>query len=104
MIAHNANLDLPDGIGDTPLSIAIDENNLDMVELLVENGASTNIHDAHGETPFQKAILRKHIDIIKYFMDNGDDLSSRTKNPRYTIIELPLKENQIDIMKNLIFH
>ena len=55
-------------------------------------------------TPFQKAISRKYIDIIKYFMDNEADLSFRTKNPRYTVIELSLKESEFDIMKKLIFH
>ena len=103
LIANNANLDLKDGVGITPLSTAIIQNNLDMVKLLVENGASTNIHN-NGVTPFQKAINKKHIDIINFFMENGAKLSSRTKNHRYSAIELALKNGkQIAIMKNLIF-
>ena len=86
-----------------PLSKASLQNNLEIVKLLVENGAKINSNDVSGWTPFQNAIKEKHLEVIHFLMDNGADLKIRTKQFKNNAIELALKGGEINIVKKLIY-
>ena len=103
LIANGANIDLCNGFGISPLSIAVYRNKLDVVKFLVQNGASININDGDGRTPFQNAVVEEHMEIITYLMENGADIQRRTNYFRHNSIELALKKNQINIMKKISF-
>ena len=99
LIANGAIIDLRNGGGNSPLS----RNNLEIVRLLVENGVKINSNYVKGKTPFQRAIKEKHLEIIDFLMENGADLKIRTKNSKNNAIELALKEDEINIVKKLIY-
>ena len=103
LIANGANIDLCNGAGNSPLSKAILQKNLEIVKLLVENGAKINSNYVRGMTPFQNAIKEKHLEVINFLMDNGADLKIRTKHFKNDAIELALKEGEINIVKKLIY-
>ena len=79
------------------------KNNLDIVKVLVENGASINTHDGCGGTPFHYAVSEKHIEIVTYFMESGADLKLKTKHFKNNSIELALRCNSINTLKKLVY-
>ena len=58
----------------TPLMIAAWQGSLDLVQLLVENGACINQQDrGNGFTALIKAAFRNHADVVRYLLDAGAD-------------------------------
>ena len=110
---NGANLNLIDTVGWTPLTYAIEDpdnieelekENIEIVKLLVENGANMNIYDGSGATAFQEAIMQKRKKILKFCLDNGANLTMRTLYKRNNALELAMKDNHVDILKQLIIH
>lgn len=64
----NINIHERDQYQNTPLHIAADEENLEIVKLLVENGANVNLQNIYGETPYY---LTHNDDIRDYLIANG---------------------------------
>ena len=103
---NGANLNLiytADGL--TPLTYAIEDSddveefekdNIEMFQLLVENGANMNA--------FQESIMQKRKKILKFCLDNGANLAMRTVYKRNNALELAMKDNHVDILKQLIIH
>ena len=61
---------------DYPLNVAVEEDNIDMVKLLVEAGADVNCND--GSTPLQSAYFLKPnswYQISCYLIENGADIN-----------------------------
>ncbi len=56
---------------DKCVNIAVNNNNIDMVKLLLDNGANVNNKEA-----FEEALKSNHDDIVKYFVRNGFDLNT----------------------------
>lgn len=58
----------------TPLMIAAWQGSLDIVKLLVENGACINQQDrGNGFTALIKATFRNHADVVRYLLEAGAD-------------------------------
>lgn len=58
----------------TPLMIAAWQGSLDLVQLLVENGACINQQDrGNGFTALIKAAYRNHADVVRYLLEVGAD-------------------------------
>ena len=56
LLAHGANSDLPDRLGkSTPLHVAVERNNLQASQRLIEGGADPNARDRAGYTPLYLA-------------------------------------------------
>ena len=111
LLTNGANLNLIDTSGWTPLTYAIDDpdnvealekDNIEIVKLLVENGANINIYGGFGATAFQEATMLKRKKILKFCLDNGANLAMRTVYKSLNALELAMKENHIDILKQLI--
>jgi ankyrin repeat protein len=43
---------------------------LDVIDMLIENGASLNTQTVNGETPFSLALKENQIDVLHKFVDN----------------------------------
>ena len=96
----NLNHKLPNGL--SPLSKAVKRDNLVIVKLLVENGAEMNIHDRNGATPFQNAVIDNSMAIVKFFRENGASLVMRTVTFKNNAVELAMKNDHTDILKQLV--
>lgn len=57
--------------GDTPLHIATQNEYLEVVDLLLKNGADFNIVDSKNKTPIMLAIRSKNIPLLKVFVYHG---------------------------------
>ncbi len=77
--------------GATPLTYAIDQFSIELVELLLEYDADPNMPDSWGFTPLMRAATLLHrskeqlesaLVIIKLLLESGADIDAQKKNPR----------------------
>lgn len=61
----------------TPLKIAVDTNNFEIVNLLVTSGANVNLEDAGWVSPLRMAVENENEKICKYLLENGANPNSQ---------------------------
>lgn len=68
-----------DNAGNTALHEAALQGHIEIVELLIENGADVNIKsiEMFGDTPLIDASANGHLDVVKYLLKNGADPTIR---------------------------
>ncbi|XP_053596003.1 serine/threonine-protein kinase TNNI3K-like [Microplitis demolitor] len=66
-------------IGITPLHIAIERDQIRMVELLCRKNVNTNLESINRGTPLVYAILKERIDMVKILVKNGADVNKISK-------------------------
>jgi len=59
----------------TPLMVACETNHLEIVKLLLENGADLHYVDKYGRNALLRAIDFTNVDIIKYLLEKGADIN-----------------------------
>jgi len=69
----------PNKWGNTPLHIAEEYNNINIIKFLVANGADVNAIGRFGNTPLYNAAINGHIEIVKYLVSQGADVNARNK-------------------------
>ena len=71
LIKHRADVDATDNDGRTPIFFAIEAENLDLVKLLLSNGARVNLLDKEGISPLDTAnsTLAKAVQKIQSIVD-----------------------------------
>jgi ankyrin repeat protein len=81
----------------------LDFHDLNMIKLLVENGAMINIYGVAIISPLIIATRNNDTDIVKYLIDNGANLNIRT-----VVGATPFKyaaiNNNLDLMKYIVDH
>lgn len=83
LLARDADPNLKDRRGDTPLLAAIDRGFGDLVEILVKGSgaggakANPNLAGDGGQTPLIKAVLRRDDGMIRTLLDAGGDPDRR---------------------------
>ncbi len=84
--------------GKTPLYIAIENNQLDIVECLINKiKVRLDQTDKRGNTPFHRAVIRDNEQLVNLFLQkiNSDpDICFITNNKGLTPIELAFKKNK----------
>ncbi len=61
----------------SPIHDAALTGDVELVELLIANGADVDDRDVHGYTPLLLAIQEGHTDIAKVLITNGADVNTR---------------------------
>jgi ankyrin repeat protein len=51
--------------GQTPLHVASELGNMDLVQLLLDSGANVTVTNANGQTPLHLACAKGHTDVVK---------------------------------------
>ena len=72
----------PDADGNAPIIYASCFGHLDVVRVLVENGADVNKRDLASWIPLMWAITNRHKEITKYLLDNGASPETKTYTGR----------------------
>ena len=62
---------------DNPLHLAIENNDIKAVEILLEAGAAFWVHGKHGNTPLHLAVRNDNYEISEILIDQKADLDSR---------------------------
>ncbi len=74
LLAKGADVNAKFRYGATALSYACDRGHLEVVKLLVENGADLNVRDTfYGASPLSWAASKGHADLVRYLLDKGAD-------------------------------
>lgn len=81
-IKQELNMDLVSVFGDTAMHLAVENNDLDIVEILLAYNASITVKDYMNTTVFVKAIRMKNIPIISSIIDHygTDCVDYQTQN------------------------
>lgn len=85
----------------TPLNLAAVERNIDIVELLIANGANSNVKDIQGYTPLHRAAFDGHKEIAELLIANGAELNVKNGWHSTPLVEAVLG-NQVELVKLLI--
>ncbi|KAI9149046.1 Ankyrin-1 [Paramyrothecium foliicola] len=78
-------LDCPDKIGDTALSLASYKGFTEIVRLLVRKGARMDVRDEAGDTPLHSASRTSSLEVIEFLLESGADIEARNNR-----LETPL--------------
>ena len=90
---RNIKIDIQEDHGDTALMMAVKENNVTMVKLLLNNKADVDIKDMRNGTPIVVAAIKNNIEIIKLLLE---------KRPKYNIdIALEIVDEQIKKLRDI---
>lgn len=73
LLQHDANPDLPDRDGNTPMMVAINSGYAEGVKILLTYKAKVNQRNAKGETPLIRAVQLRDQDLVHVLLDAGAD-------------------------------
>ena len=82
-VTHQANINIIDDQGNSPLILACKNNDFKLVQYLVEHLAKVNLivnYDTKKYTALQTAIIKNNYDIFKYLLDHGANSESLKPN------------------------
>ena len=101
LLMHNANPDLKNANGDTPLMIACKMGKDSFIKLLIKFNANQNEKNNYGETALHMALLNGNIDIIKLLINEKTNLQQLTESNR-SMSHYAVKSGKISILKYII--
>ncbi|WP_425385309.1 ankyrin repeat domain-containing protein [Wolbachia endosymbiont (group B) of Schoenobius gigantella] len=99
-IRRGANVNIQDRQGWTPLFWAIQKNNFNIVELLLDNNADIKVKDNEGWTPIHWAVQLGSLDVVKRLVERGADVNALTADGR-TPYDLAINQNYREIKEYL---
>lgn len=94
-----------------PLFMAISNGNVQMVIMLLDNGASLDIYDGKGLTPIHRAITEANYtgktpyptnEIIEALLEYGADINIPTRREQYTPLIMTALEHKANTMEYLL--
>src|SRR4051794_609860 len=93
-------MNAPDQRGNTPMHYAADNRELEIVKLLVENGAELNALDATKWTPLHYAIFGQ-LEMVNYLLKSGADINALTYN-KWTPLHYASWCGYLKVVKQLV--
>ncbi|PCI37911.1 MAG: hypothetical protein COB50_03105 [Thiotrichales bacterium] len=93
--------------GNTLLMVAIKNSNIEIVKLLLKNGANVNVTNNYGHTALMIAVLNKTVsnittEIVKLFLKNGANVNATNKRGWNALMMLADGNDNIEIAKLLL--
>ncbi|MFM2200354.1 MAG: hypothetical protein RL769_409 [Pseudomonadota bacterium] len=83
------------------LMIALQNDNLNVVKKLIENGVDINLKDGYGNTALILASQRGHLEVVKELIKNGADINLQSYIG-YSALIYASSFNHLEIVKELI--
>jgi len=87
--------------GETPLFISCEEEKLNLIIYLVEQGADISKENYYHETPLFIFCWRRNLNIVKYLVKSGADINKENENGRTPLFDA-CKSGYIDLVNYLI--
>ena len=75
LLSINANPNVLDSDGETPLHYAAERGQKEIVRLLLDNGAKLNVQANDGDTPLHRALIERQNEIAKVLVNKGADVN-----------------------------
>jgi len=83
LLAHSANVDSTDDLGETPLHSAARRNNVGVAKVLIENSANVDSTDNMGWTALHWAAHWGSVDVAKHLIAHSANLNAATVSSLY---------------------
>ncbi|EPS39416.1 hypothetical protein H072_6795 [Dactylellina haptotyla CBS 200.50] len=80
--------------GDTPLLVAIQSDNVEIAQILLENGANVEAKGADDNAPLFVAISRSDEAMIRLLLDKSVDIESKTRGDRTPLLIAAMQGNE----------
>ena len=109
-IAFNGGVNVPEEKGFTPLHLACQWANVDVVKLLLESGAQPSLYhkNRHGDIPISRAVFNRKVDTVKLLLSYhekdkkvesvGDAFVLAARRQNLEIVKLFLEASMPDII------
>ena len=101
LLTLKVNVHIRDSEGSTPLHLAVELGYLNIVKLLVQNGANIGAKKYLSETPLQTAVINDRYEISEYLLENGAEVNSDDFN-YYGPLMLAVMDCRVDMVKLLL--
>ena len=69
-------------------SLAAQKGHVDVVKVLIQNGADVNAVEEYKETALHTAALNGHVDVAKVLIQNGADVNAVNQEDKFTILHV----------------
>lgn len=105
LISRGAQIDCCDEFGKTPLHLAAQNGNVDIVETLIRFEADSNKADNSGLTPIMIATREGHLEVVEKLLEFGADTNIQAQRPdgsRYTALDIAIQNNNHKVIKCLL--
>jgi ankyrin repeat protein len=99
--AQPRSLNARDVDGWTPLAKACFNNRIDVVTLLLNEGADANICISEGLTPLHAASDQSHLEVVQLLLDNGADLNTQDQHGQ-TPLHSTISKGNLDVVELLL--
>ena len=84
-----------------PLHLAVNQNDLNSVKILVENGAMVNARNKDNHTPLHISAADGSKEIVKILIENGASIDIQNQDQE-TALHIAVKENELEVVKYLV--
>ncbi|WP_253300015.1 ankyrin repeat domain-containing protein [Wolbachia endosymbiont of Chironomus riparius] len=102
LIKKGANVNAKNKDNKTPLYLAVQDNKLEIVKHLIEQGkADFNFHEKDKWTPLHAAAYNGYRNIVEYLLGKEAEINAKNKDNN-TPLHLAVKNNKIDTVKLLV--
>ncbi len=95
LIAHGAEIDVPDEKGHTPLAMAARSGHAPMVDYLLEQGADVTAANDKGRTPLYQAVIGDHLEVAALLLKHGADPNAQVGD--WTPLRAALEDDHLEM-------
>ncbi len=101
LINNGADVNIIDDEQNTPLQIAFQRDNIEIIMALLDRGADVNVSDKEGNTPLHLACEKGNIELVNKIINKGADINTSNGN-QYTPLHLACKNGNVELVNKLI--
>ncbi|VUZ44566.1 unnamed protein product [Hymenolepis diminuta] len=104
LLARGANKEHRNFSDYTPLSLAASGGFVDVIQLLLKNGAEINSRTGSklGISPLMLASMNGYTEAVKVLLENGADINAQIETNKNTALTLACFQGQADVVKLLV--
>jgi ankyrin repeat protein len=99
---HDVNLNLPNVAGDTPLLIALKNQDLSLVQKLRLAGASLTIRDIDNKTPLAITVSNGNFECFQYLIKHGASVKDKIGSFGDSILILACKKGRMGMVEMIL--
>jgi len=88
--------------GSSPLLLAVNIGNADIVKILLESGSDPEIKGIFGQTPLIRSVIEGHMEVLALLLEYGS-LLDRRDDAGNTALMCAIEDGQLEMVKALIY-
>ena len=102
LLKNNADVNIRNKFGITPLHLAVRKNALNLVEHILRYGADINITDNYEQTPLFDAIQENNAQMIAFLIDNKAYMNQQNQEGRTPLMVATFKKERQEALITLL--